>query len=107
MRTVSKLYRAGSDLVMSYASMASNSIINLLNPEQVLMIVEGLSIFRASAQRSLAGKSLLESQIRELTGCSVVAITRDGNKILSPDPLIPLEENDELILIGTVDAEKQ
>lgn len=105
-RTVSKLHRAGADLVMSYASMASNSIINLLIPEQMLMIVEGLSIFRASAQHSLAGKSLSENQIREETGCSVIAITREGNKILNPDPFIPLEENDELILIGTAEAEK-
>ena len=105
-RTVSKLHRAGADLVMSYASMASNSIINLLNQEQVLMIVEGLSIFRASVQHSLAGKSLSENQIREMTGCSVVAITREGNLILNPDPFSPLEENDELILIGTAEAEK-
>ncbi|MCK5196095.1 MAG: TrkA family potassium uptake protein, partial [Desulfobulbaceae bacterium] len=105
-RTVSKLHRAGADLVMSYASMASNSIINLLNQEQVLMIVEGLSIFRASVQHSLAGKSLSENQIREVTGCSVVAITREGNLILNPDPFSPLELNDELILIGTVEAEK-
>jgi Trk K+ transport system NAD-binding subunit len=105
-RTVSKLHRAGADLVMSYASMATNSIINLLNPEQVLMMVEGLSIFNASTQHPLAGKSLSENQIREMTGCSVVAITRGGNMILNPDPFSPLEENDELILIGTVEAEK-
>ncbi len=105
-RTVSKLHRAGADLVMSFASMASNSIINLLNPEQVLMVEEGLSIFRASKQHSLAGKSLSESQIIETTGCSVVAITRDKELILNPAPFTPLEENDELILIGTVEAEK-
>jgi len=105
-RTVSKLHRAGADLVMSYASMATNSIINLLNPEQVLMMVEGLSIFRASAQHSLAGKSLSENRIRAVTGCSVVAITREGSMILNPDPFSPLEEDDELILIGTVEAEK-
>jgi Trk K+ transport system NAD-binding subunit len=105
-RTVSKLHRAGADLVMSYASMATNSIINLLHPEQVLMMVEGLSIFNASTQHSLAGKSLSEIQIREMTGCSVVAITREGNMIPNPDPFSPLEENDELILIGTVEAEK-
>jgi Trk K+ transport system NAD-binding subunit len=107
-RTVSKLHRAGADLVLSYASMASNSIINLLNPEQTFMKVEGLSIFRTSAQKSLlSGKTLSESRIRKLTGCSVVAITREGNQILSPDPYSPLEENDELILIGTAEAEKQ
>ncbi len=105
-RTVSKLYRAGADLVMSYASMASNSIINLLNPEQVLMIVEGLSIFRASVPHYFVGKSLSENEIRAITGCSVVAITREKNQILNPDPFIPLKENDELTLIGTVEAEK-
>lgn len=105
-KTVSKLHRAGADLVMSFASMASNSIINLLNPEKVLMVVEGLSIFRASAQPILTGKSLAESKIREATGCSVVAITRDGNLVLNPDPFAPLVANDELVLIGTVEAEK-
>ncbi|MBA3005801.1 MAG: NAD-binding protein [Proteobacteria bacterium] len=106
-RTVSKLHRAGADLVMSYASMAANSIINLINQEQLLMLVEGLSIFRASAQNSLAGKSLSENHLREETGCSVVAITREGKLILNPDPFSPLELNDELLLIGTADAEKQ
>lgn len=105
-RTVAKLHRAGADLVMSYASMAANSIINLLSREQVLMMVEGLSIFRASAQHSLAGKSLAENQVRERTGCSVVAINREENLILNPDPFSPIEKNDELILIGTVEAEK-
>lgn len=105
-RTVSKLHRAGADLVMSYASMAANSIINLLNQEQVLMLVEGLSIFRSSAQHSLAGKSLAEIQIREKTGCSVVAITRQGHLILNPDPFSPLALHDDLILIGSADAEK-
>ena len=106
-RTVSKLHRAGADLVMSYASMAANSIINLLNKEQVLMLVEGLSVFRASAQHSLVGKSLYESQIREETGCSVVAITREGRLNLNPDPFIPLALHDELILIGSAEAEKR
>jgi len=69
-------------------------------------MVEGLSIFRASAQHSLAGKSLSENRIRAVTGCSVVAITREGSMILNPDPFSPLEEDDELILIGTVEAEK-
>jgi K+/H+ antiporter YhaU regulatory subunit KhtT len=90
---------------MSFASMAANTIINLLSQEQVLMMVEGLSIFKATAQ-NLGGKSLAENQVREKTGCSVVAITRDEGLILNPDPFIPLEKTDALILIGTVEAEK-
>ncbi|MFZ5766780.1 MAG: potassium channel family protein [Thermodesulfobacteriota bacterium] len=107
-RTVAKLHRAGADLVMSSASMAANSIMNLLKPEQTLMAAEGLSIFRATPGPALAGKNLIESRIRALTGCSVVAITNlAGTLILNPDPTAPLEEKAEMLLIGTVDGEKQ
>lgn len=106
-KTVSKLHRAGADLVMSYASMASNCIMNLLKPDQTLMAVEGLSIFRTSTGQALAGKSLIENKIREMTGCNVVAVSRDGKLSLNPDPKMVLLEHDELLLIGTVEAEKQ
>jgi len=36
----------------------------------------------------------------------VVAITREEKLVLNPDPFSPLELNDELILIGTAEAEK-
>jgi Trk K+ transport system NAD-binding subunit len=106
-RTVSKLHRAGADQVMSYASISANRILNLLMPDQILMDVEGLSIFRTVSGSSLAGKSLMESRLRERTGCSVVALSRANELILNPDPHLPLEKEDELILIGTVDAEKR
>jgi K+/H+ antiporter YhaU regulatory subunit KhtT len=56
---------------------------------------------------SLVGKSLAENQLREQTGCSVIAINTQGKLNINPDPLIPLDENDEMILIGTADAEKR
>ena len=104
---ISKLHSAGADLVMSHASMGANTIINLLKPNKILMFAEGLNIFRASVCQSLAGKSLAESQIRKQTGCSVIAIGR-GNKLnINPDPSILLGEHDEMVLIGTSDAEKR
>ena len=45
-RNISKLHTAGADLVMSYASMAANTILNLLKPGELLMLAEGLNIFR-------------------------------------------------------------
>ena len=56
---------------------------------------------------SLVGKSLAESQIRMQTGCSVIAINHDGKMVINPDPSVCFRENDELIMIGTDDAEKQ
>jgi len=104
---ISKLHRAGADLVMSHASMGANTIINLLKPNKILMFAEGLNIFRSSVHSSLTGKSLAESQIREQTGCSVIAVGRENKLNISPEPSIILGEHDEMVLIGTNDAEKR
>ena len=103
---ISKLHKAGADLVMSYASMGANIIINLLKPDEILMFEEGLNIFRATVHASFAGKSLIENQIRKQTGCSVIAVNTKGELNINPDPSIPLGKNDEIILIGTAEAEK-
>ena len=104
---ISKLHSAGADLVMSHASMGANTIINLLKPNKILMFAEGLYIFRASVHSSLAGKSLAESQIRKQTGCSVIAIGKENKLNINPEPSIFLREHDEMVLIGTSDAEKR
>lgn len=106
-RNISKLHSAGADLVMSHASMGANTIINLLKPNKILMFAEGLNIFRASVSKSLAGKSLAESQIRKQTGCSIIAINKENKLDINPEPSILLREDDEMILIGTSDAEKR
>ena len=104
---VSTLHRGGADIVMSYASLGANTILNHLKPEEVLMSLEGLSVFRAPVHLSITGKTLADTSIRKETGCSVVAITSQGKMILSPDPNVLLQKDDELILIGTVDAEQR
>ena len=91
---------------MSHASMGANIIINLLKPDEVLMFEEGLNIFRATVNASLAGKSLIENHVRKQTGCSVIAISSKGKLNINPDPSMPLVKNDEMILIGTAEAEK-
>jgi len=59
---------------MSYASMAANTILNLLKPDELLMLAEGLNIFRVVVPPSYEGKSLAESRIRTQTGCNVIAV---------------------------------
>ena len=105
-RNINVLHAAGADLVMSHSSMAANTIINILTPGKVLMLTEGLNIFRHKVHSLLAGKSLLESGIRENTGCSVIAFIRHGDLHPNPDPSEILAADDEMIMIGTVEAEK-
>ncbi len=104
-RSISKLHQAGADLVMSYASMGANTIINHLKGDNVLMVAEGLDVFREKLPKALTGKSLAESGIRDKSGCSVIAVDSGGETRINPSPDTVFKEDDELILIGTTDAE--
>lgn len=106
-RSVAKMHMAGADLVLSYASMGANSIINLLKTDEISMFTEGLNIFSVEVPKRLVGTSLIESRIRPQTGCSVVAIKSGGQLIVGPDPALPLKRRDQLILIGTTEAEQK
>ncbi|MDI6797595.1 MAG: TrkA C-terminal domain-containing protein, partial [Desulfatibacillaceae bacterium] len=46
------------------------------------------------------------AHIREDTGCSIVAVQRGGKMIVNPAPSLVLQKADEIILIGSVKAEK-
>jgi K+/H+ antiporter YhaU regulatory subunit KhtT len=98
---------AGANLVMSYASMGANSILNILKNDEISMFTEGLNIFSRPTPSSLVGKNLVESKIREKSGCSVIAMKSAGNLTVGPDPLMPLDGKDDLILIGTTEAEQK
>jgi voltage-gated potassium channel len=105
-RTVSKLHRAGADVVLSYATMGANRILNLLQPDDVSVFTEGLNVFSRPVHNSIAGKTLADINLRKKTGCNVIAIRSNDKLMISPNPQIPLNEKDELILIGSIDAEK-
>lgn len=107
-RNISKLHQAGADLVMSYAAMGANTVVNYIKGDDVLMVAEGLDIFREKVPEKLYGKSLEESDIRMNSECSVIAIDSPGKgTVINPDPGSPLLQGDELILIGTPEAEKK
>lgn len=106
-RNVSTLHRAGADFVMSYASMGANIIFNYLKRSDIVMVAEGLNIFKVALPESLGGKSLIESGIRHKTGCSVVAVQFDKQTSINPDPHDPLPANSEIVLIGDTESEKK
>ena len=106
-RNISKLHTAGADLVMSYASMAANTILNLLKPDELLMLAEGLNIFRVVLPPTYIGKSLSESRIRSQTGCNIIAICEPEAMCINPEPSHRFSENNELILIGSGEAERR
>lgn len=105
-RNINVLHKAGANLVMSYSTITANTVINLLSPGKVLTLTEGLNIFRATVHPSLAGKNLMESQLRRDTGCSVIAVVRGETLEVNPDPHTPLDASDSLLVIGDAAAER-
>jgi voltage-gated potassium channel len=106
-RNVATLHRAGADIVLSYASMGASTIINLLKRSKILMVAEGLDLFRVQVPDALAGVSIAASGIRERTGCSVVALGTEQGMQLVPDPKEKLAAGAEMLLIGSLEAEER
>jgi len=106
-RNVSRLHRAGANLVLSYASMGANIIFNVLRGSDTLLLAEGVNIFSVDVPPSLAGKLLAESEVRSRCGCTVIAIELEGKRDINPDPQALLTEGSELVLVGALEAERQ
>lgn len=106
-RNVSTLHRAGADFVMSFAALGANTIFNFFQSSDIIMLAEGLDIFRLPIPSGLCGKTLAQSRIREETGCTIIALKHDGKTITNPDPNMPLQSHNEIILVGTNEAEKK
>ena len=106
-RNVATMHRVGCNFVLSYSSMGANAIFNLLKRSDVLMVAEGLDVFRMPLPESLVGRTLAESDIRQMTGCNVIGVGRNGILSINPDPTTELASGMEIVVIGTVEAEKK
>ena len=106
-RHVSSIHRAGADFVLSYASMGASQLFNLLDLGTVMIVAEGLILFRVEVPRSLNGKLLLDSAIRDRTGATVVTVEGpDGQRSINPPADTRLVSGNRLILVGDPQAEK-
>jgi voltage-gated potassium channel len=99
-RNVSTLYRAGADDVLSYASIGASAIWDRFRPDDTLVIAEGLSVFRVPVPPPLVGHTIADSDIRQDTGCNVVAIAEGGAVLGNPSSHTVLAKGAELLLIA-------
>ncbi len=105
-RNVAKMHRAGADSVLSYASIGTSVVMNLLQRSTILMVAEGLNLFKVRVPGEFAGKTIGETSIRETTGCSVVAIRTERGMEVVPSPSAVLSPDADIVLIGTTEAEE-
>lgn len=106
-RNTRTLHRAGADLVLSSASMAANTIFNRIRESDNLLLAEGVFVFPSPVPKAMAGRPLAESALRSETGCTVIAVEKDGVRTVNPAPDTIIPPGGKLLLIGTLEAEEK
>jgi len=96
---VQKLYRAGADYVLALATVSGRMLASTIFGEDVITFDQGVEVVRLPVG-SLAGQSIASADIRAKTGCTVIAIQRDGELIADFDPTFTFQPDDEIIVSG-------
>jgi len=71
--------------------------------EEVITFDQQVEVIRTEAG-ALAGQTLQQANVRARTGCTVVAVERDGRTITDLEPAFEIREGDELVVAGTDDG---
>ncbi|MFU8892721.1 MAG: potassium channel family protein [Luteolibacter sp.] len=106
-RNTRTLHRAGADLVLSSASMAANTIFNRIRESDNLLLAEGVFVFPSPVPAAMADRPLGESALRSETGCTVIAVEKNGQRTVNPAPDTLTPAGGKLLLIGTLEAEEK
>jgi Trk K+ transport system NAD-binding subunit len=99
--SVPKMYRAGADHVLALATVSGRMLASaILEAEEVVTFDKQVEVVRTPAA-GLVGETLAEADVRGRTGCTVVAVERDGEVITDVGPEFRVADGDELVVAGT------
>ncbi|MFB6165442.1 MAG: TrkA family potassium uptake protein [Haloarculaceae archaeon] len=97
--SVRKLYQAGADYVLALATVSGRMLAATILGEDVITFGQQVEVVRFDAG-PFAGRSLGESNIRAVTGVTVVAVERDGEVVTDLGPSFTFEPGDSLVVAG-------
>jgi Trk K+ transport system NAD-binding subunit len=98
---VQKIYRAGADYVLALATVSGRMLAStILEREEVISVDKQVELVRTTAP-DFAGQTLAEADVRNRTGCTVIAVERDGETITELGPEFRLQRDDTLVVAGT------
>lgn len=78
---------------------------SLKQGDALLLLAEGVSVFRLPVPPSMEGKTIAECAVRSETRCRIAAVARGGSLEVDPDPNRPLPADGSLIVIADGEAE--
>lgn len=102
-KNVDAVIRAGADFVLSYAQLGVDSILAALLGNDLVVLGEGVHLFRIPVPRALEGVSLVDSAIGARTGLNVIAIERPDSDSFQPGPGDRLQAADTLVVVGSAE----
>lgn len=97
---VTKLYAAGADYVLALATVAGRMLAERVLGEDVIAYDTQIDIVRTEAP-GFVGQSLSEAAIRDRTGCTVIAVERNGDVETDISPSFVLRSGDQLFVAGS------
>ena len=104
LENVWKLYNAGVDYVLSLPDIIGEELASvLIDDAEILTPTDEFDFVRTTAP-SLEGQSLIDADIRQETGCTVVAVERDDTLRTDFGGEFTFEAGDEVVIVGTHEA---
>ena len=55
----------------------------------------------------MKGRRLMDCAVRSETGCTIIAVETQGERVVNPDPETVLPPDGSLLLVGTLAAEER
>lgn len=101
-QTTHRLYAAGADYVLALATVSGRMLASTLLGEDVMSLENQVDIVRTDAP-AFVGQTLEGAAVRSRTGCTVIAVQRDGDVVSNPGPDFRIRDGDELVVAGTDD----
>jgi voltage-gated potassium channel len=103
---VDEIYAAGADFVVSGSSVGASILTNAIEGRKTIFLTEGVHIFWRSVPVSLDGTTLAQSNIRAMTGATVIAVQKGlQNPELSIGPDTVLHKEQTLLMVGSPASE--
>ncbi|MFB6179434.1 MAG: TrkA family potassium uptake protein [Halorientalis sp.] len=101
--SVRKLYQAGADYVLALATVSGRMLASTILGEDVISLDQQIEIVRFESD-GLAEETLAGADIRARTGCTVIAVERDGEVLTNIGPDFEIQFGDNLVVAGPDDS---
>lgn len=106
-RNVAAIQRAGADFVLSYVSLAVQTVFAIAQRREVIVLGEGVDLFYIPVPNSIADKTLAETAIGARTGLNVIAIHENGKILTDLGPGRQLARGTSLLALGSADQRRR